>query len=1574
MACKVHYLSSAGIQHREVKGVQALADAFPINWLVYASLNAFPRNSAPIEIDVLVVMDDRIVLLELKDWNGKLTSNGDVWLVNGGKRGRSAVTLGNEKAKKIKVIIRDQIPNLAKVFVDSRVVLTASSTREHLPAPEQPYVLTLEEAKTLGDRKERNRLLGNVHLSNLRPNMFVKDFEKLFGGSSYFQPLRMSWDGYGVTDEDFYVHHGDVWREHRAQLVREERVKALLRLWRFDQLPAGLNEPATRQLLAERDTGVIAYLGEHESWMAERGILKVVGTPAEEVLTQHHQLVSVPNGWTTLRRYLERNGEDLTGEQRVDVMHGLASMVAELHRHGVAHRDIGGDSIWIGSPTSMSLTGFASAQLPDERSVSDWLDLIGTYAEPEPDWSGVAVTARERDVRSLGLVMMDLEALGGGDGSMPPGWRDVAERATAAPGDRFPDAITLADALGELRTPSGPTVDQSRLDAFETRTIPYADYLPSGPVVTGDRSARFESGTGDSRVIVKVWNGLQRGDAKRDHALLAMLEAASSLISVPLPRVASVVACGLSPVGPFLVTRYVDGTPLDVHSPSDEESLLSLLAGIVAAIEGLHARGLGHGDLHPGNIIVGPDGTPTLIDLLDVAPVGLGRVRSLGWAPTDHERRSDQQIDRFAVCSIVVAMSAGRGESSLGRIADVARTELARQVIETLEPLADAVQLERRRLLLPPVRSFRVVAPNLPALIIEGDEGHLWVKSYLNGAGLESYFIAGLSQRVIVRIRNGEVDSVDVGETRFNELGQGVRVAISLSTAAGAEHGALELAGFLRQAAPPEAPHVGPLVADEVDDDEIEEVSADEPTGDREEAPPFVAARLDVGRLWLKAAEIEEDVVLQVRLDKRLGDIGNSAVFKYEAPGPLEFEDDDTVEVRFAPGVQGHRLGLLDVPRCDDSQIAIRDLRRPIAEGEHVALIDRRDRVSKERRRRAVERITGRRGVIPDLIDLFDPEADVATSGYALDAADEALLAYNLNEGQREAFRHLLRTGPLGLLQGPPGSGKTRFIASFVHWLLTRGGARRVLVASQSHEAVNNVLEELLKTYRVQGGNAEMLRVGARGATDRIRPYQAKSLRERYRLRFENGLKTRVAHAAAAAGIARQFAHDVVEVDRRLGSLQRTLELAVKAAEGELGRDERRRSDRRLRTLNKAFFENASDLLGREVVGTQSDAAAIVEEAHAATLLAHPRSSPSDLTTTRRLLQLSHEWKDTLGSGHRNFDEFLAKTRRVVAGTCVGLGQSQIRLEDGAFDWVIVDEAARCTSGELAVPLQLGSRVVLVGDQRQLRPMIDREVLSGLREEFRGIPRSEIEQTDFERAFASSYGSLNAKVLDEQYRMAPAISDLVSEIFYAPHGVRLKPSDERVPDEAFAILTGSLATPIVWYDTKGLNGSAESDRNDGRDIWNDAEIEAVLTLLLRLSRERALVDELASRNDQAIGVICMYSEQKRRIEREWSQRPFPESFRRLVTIDTVDAYQGKENAIVILSLVRANTAYQPGHVGRENRCNVAVSRAKERLYVIGNSAMWSSPKCSSPMRRVLAHVSGLPDAAGQVRSVKEIDR
>ena len=102
----------------------------------------------------------------------------------------------------------------------------------------------------------------------------------------------------------------------------------------FDKLPPGLNEPGGRRLIADRELKVSAYLSEHGSWMPERGILKQIGAPPDEILTQHRQLVSIPSSCATLRRYLERNADQITAEQRVDIVHTLAHMESEFHIYG----------------------------------------------------------------------------------------------------------------------------------------------------------------------------------------------------------------------------------------------------------------------------------------------------------------------------------------------------------------------------------------------------------------------------------------------------------------------------------------------------------------------------------------------------------------------------------------------------------------------------------------------------------------------------------------------------------------------------------------------------------------------------------------------------------------------------------------------------------------------------------------------------------------------------------------------------------------------------------------------------------------------------------------------------------------------------------------------------------------------------------------------------------------------------------------------------------------------------------------------------------------------------------------
>jgi len=303
---------------------------------------------------------------------------------------------------------------------------------------------------------------------------------------------------------------------------------------------------------------------------------------------------------------------------------------------------------------------------------------------------------------------------------------------------------------------------------------------------------------------------------------------------------------------------------------------------------------------------------------------------------------------------------------------------------------------------------------------------------------------------------------------------------------------------------------------------------------------------------------------------------------------------------------------------------------------------------------------------------------------------------------------------------------------------------------------------------------------------------------------------------------------------------------------------------------------------------------------------------------------------------------------------------------------VIVDEAARCTPGELAVPIQVGRRVLLVGDHFQLKPMFGHEVLRRMQADTPEMPRAELERSDFERAYMSGFGRKNGQILTEQYRMDPAICELVSKVFYEPHSVKLTTSERRQSDPAFAQgVPSALSHAVTWIDTSSHARSVESEAEWNRfSYWNEAEVDAVLLLLERIADQTDFVRALAKgKSETPIGVICMYSAQKAKLEQGFVQRPWEGDFRRLVRIDTVDSYQGKENAIVVVSLVRNNPEHDVGHVGAPNRCNVAFSRAKERLVVVGARPMWETLSKNNCVRRVLDHLAGQP---GTIRGMSEL--
>ena len=121
-----------------------------------------------------------------------------------------------------------------------------------------------------------------------------------------------------------------------------------------------------------------------------------------------------------------------------------------------------------------------------------------------------------------------------------------------------------------------------------------------------------------------------------------------------------------------------------------------------------------------------------------------------------------------------------------------------------------------------------------------------------------------------------------------------------------------------------------------------------------------------------------------------------------------------------------------------------------------------------------------------------------------------------------------------------------------------------------------------------------------------------------------------------------------------------------------------------------------------------------------------------------------------------------------------------------------------------------------------------------------------------------------------------------------------------------------------------------------------------------IAANKDLVSALAkSKEEKPIGIICMYGAQHEAIETTIAERPWDNRFRRLLKVETVDSYQGKENTIVIVSLSRTNTARRGGHVSVPNRANIAFSRAKERLIIVGSAKFWAGFGNENPIKTTL---------------------
>lgn len=300
---------------------------------------------------------------------------------------------------------------------------------------------------------------------------------------------------------------------------------------------------------------------------------------------------------------------------------------------------------------------------------------------------------------------------------------------------------------------------------------------------------------------------------------------------------------------------------------------------------------------------------------------------------------------------------------------------------------------------------------------------------------------------------------------------------------------------------------------------------------------------------------------------------------------------------------------------------------------------------------------------------------------------------------------------------------------------------------------------------------------------------------------------------------------------------------------------------------------------------------------------------------------------DFLARLEQEYDTMVAKYSLTTAATC----QSALdwRNDDSqVYDLVIIDEAARANPLDLLIPMSMGKKIILVGDHKQLPPMLEPDIIKKLQEnpEFRNIP--DIEINLFERLFEIFIKEKNSHIkairLEQQYRMHPDICHFVSDAFYDG---TLKPgisAEER--KSPLSINQGKALTFISVPITRGSETGGGS-----RSRMRYAEVETAIKELRSILR-----------NDpgKRIGIITFYSAQAKAFLEEM-QKFLDEEQKRLVEVGTVDAFQGKEYDYVILSAVRSNEIENNpqksvGFLLKPNRLCVAFSRAQRQLIVCGD--------------------------------------
>lgn len=523
------------------------------------------------------------------------------------------------------------------------------------------------------------------------------------------------------------------------------------------------------------------------------------------------------------------------------------------------------------------------------------------------------------------------------------------------------------------------------------------------------------------------------------------------------------------------------------------------------------------------------------------------------------------------------------------------------------------------------------------------------------------------------------------------------------------------------------------------------------------------------------------------------------------------------------------------------------------------------------------------------------------------------LFSTSLNESQRKAIFKSLYAEELALIQGPPGTGKSTAIAEIIWQHIRKEPKQKILLTSETNLAVDNAID------RLKNDQNNIIKPIRFGNTDNLESegyfYSLEAI--------ENWQKSNSNESNTVSHWVSNIANRVkLQDDEQIDSALEKWKTHLHKPNSE---------------TKKLFADKYLEHVN---------------------LIGATGSSIGKLNS-------ENKWTSFFNSYLNVFEREKYEKR-----TLSKYNWQDCERVNVSFDTIIMDEASKATPPELALPVLFGKKSIIVGDHRQLPPMIDGEEIketlksTGDKEAIelaKLFSQKDFQISQFERLFNNIDDSIKG-TFDTQYRMHPAINNVISQFYEKDGGLKCGLPLEEIhhnsyenPSRYHGLLYKNILTPethTIWVNL------TTPEIQDGTSRVNFGEIEAIdniLTVLNNSQGKNEFNQWLSNKSleEKQIGLISFYGKQIHYINKMLKEKHSEVPIR----LSTVDRFQGMERNIIIVSMVRSNKlasfqGQQPDEIYGElgyplqeslgfaespNRLNVALSRARRLLIVVGNS-------------------------------------